>query len=471
MTSEYDGISQQRILEIGDKTGTFIHEALRRLGLTAAVDEHPADRLPPEVVQACIRRAIREENDTALINDLPLYPDHAGGVAGILAHLTGLGAIEPYLQYENWEDLWIVGPDCVFIRYGLPGRTGLQHEPGKFQLPVTFDSPEHLIRTLKAHLPAGAVWDTAHPCCDAMLPGAIRFHGSLKEVGREVYVTLRHHRSQVTLLPELVERGMLAPAMATFLDSAVKLGLTMLLIGGTGSGKTTLLNALLLCITGRHEHLLTIEQQAELRVAEPRFRHLVPHVTALWTRPGSPDGTGAITMTDLVRDALRMAPTRIIIGEIRGPEALDWLWAAKTGHKGSLASLHGESCADGLRLCRMYCQMAERSDLPEASLVELIASAVDLVLYLERDERDGSRRVAEIAEVDSYVPPVSGGGSGRVALNSLFVWDPASKGHHWTGTRPRCTDVLLRRGLPLGIDLTAVPAPNGATGEVAGRSR
>ena len=453
--SPWPGISLNDLLNIADDGRGRIHQEIIGRGLIGAGgQDHPARRLPPEVMNACILAAIHEYNETALLEGRPLFPDHAAGQESIRDYITGYGPITPYLRYENIEELWILGPDLIIAEFGTPGPDGLQHEPGRYTLPVQYASTEHLVRTFKPQAAAvPASWDASRPGCSATLLDGLRFEGTLDSIGKSVYVTLRHNRSFVVTLADLVQRGTLSPAMATFLDSAVKLGLTIIVAGGTASGKTSLLNALLLCLAGLPINIVTIEQQPELRASEPEFRPLLPQVLALLTREGGAGGTGAIDETELLRRALRMRPERIGMGEIRGPEALAWLRAAKTGHRGSWATIHADSCLDALYMLQFYCQMAG-TPLTQAALLEFISRSVDLVVYLERDEATGQRRVMDLVEITGYVQS-EGTGIGRPAHQSLFVWDEAAEAHRWTGNRPRCADRLLRRGLPLGIDLTA----------------
>jgi pilus assembly protein CpaF len=188
---------------------------------------------------------------------------------------------------------------------------------------------------------------------------------------------------------ELVVNGTLTSELRDLLETAVRERRSLLVSGGTGSGKTTLLNALSSAI-GSTERVVTIEDAAELRL------HL-PHVVRLESRPASVEGRGAVTIRDLLRNALRMRPDRIVIGEVRGPEALDLLTALNTGHDGALCTVHANSPSDALRRIETLALMAGVG-LPHAAIREQVARGIDLVVHMVRD-RDGSRRVDELGEV------------------------------------------------------------------------
>ena len=238
--------------------------------------------------------------------------------------------------------------------------------------------------------PLGRRADEAEPLCDARLPDGSRVNVVLPPLALDGPVlTIRRFRPRGFGPDDLVAHGTLAPPLLDFLGRAVRARCTLLVCGGTGSGKTTTLGALAGFIDPA-ERVVTIEDAAELRLA-------LPHVVRLEARPPNLEGRGEVTIRRLVRNALRMRPDRLIVGEVRGAEALDLLVALSTGHAGSLCTLHAGSAAEALRRLETLALMADVG-LPLAAIRDQIADAVDLVVRQERGA-DGVRRVVEVAEV------------------------------------------------------------------------
>jgi len=234
-------------------------------------------------------------------------------------------------------------------------------------------------------------------------------------------------------LDGLIGLGTVNRELADFLRRAVAGGLNLLVSGGTASGKTTTLNALGAAIPSA-ERVVTIEETAELRLEE-----LLADCVALEARAANVEGLGRIAIRELVRHALRMRPTRIIVGEVRGPEALDMLSAMNTGHEGSMGTIHANSARHALSKLRTYVLMAEEHLTAEVA-TEMIAETVDLVVHLHLDQRSGTRRVAQVAEV-------AGLEGGRVLANDLFRWEHQRLVS--TGVRPRFAERLPMLALAL----------------------
>ena len=228
---------------------------------------------------------------------------------------------------------------------------------------------------------------------------------------------------------------------ARFLDAAVRAGVNILVSGATGSGKTTLLNALGASIASLDERVVTIEETPELQLAKQ-----LPDCVPLQARPGNVEGEGEITVRDLVRNALRMRPTRIVVGEVRGGEALDMLLALNTGHDGSLGTIHGNSPRDALaRLATLARMTAEQ--LPREALLAMVAQTIELVVHLRAEPRTGQRRLVHIFEVTGLEGDILAG-------QDLWTLDRAGQRLAWTGLQPRCLAKFRAKGLPYALPLT-----------------
>jgi pilus assembly protein CpaF len=253
--------------------------------------------------------------------------------------------------------------------------------------------------------PLGRRADEAEPLCDARMHDGSRVNVVLPPLALDGPVlTIRRFRRRGLSPEELVEHGTLTRPLLEFLARAVRARCTLLICGGTGSGKTTTLNALSTFI-GAGERVVTIEDAAELRLRQP-------HVVRLEARPPNLEGRGEVTIRRLVRNALRMRPDRIVVGEVRGAEALDLLTALSTGHDGSLSTVHAGSCAEALRRIEVLALMADLG-LPHAAIREQVADAFDLVVCQARAS-DGTRRVVSVAEVVR----VAAGAAAR----ELYTW-------------------------------------------------
>ena len=309
-------------------------------------------------------------------------PEQAQRAArSITDELTGLGPIGPLLRDPSITEVMINSRHEVFVeRAGCIERTKVAFR--------TESDLRHLIERVTA--PLGLRVDASSPWVDARLPDGSRFHAVLPPIAlRGPVVTIRKFAETLWTLDQLIEMGSIDDASAVRLASAVRDRENVLVSGGGGTGKTTLLGVLARMIPG-DERVVTIEDAAELRLG-PR------HVVALECRPPNVEGRGEVSLRDLVRCAMRMRADRIVVGEVRGPEALDMLQALTSGHAGSMATVHADAPREALMRLEMMALMAAPG-LSVAAARRQVLSAVDLVVHLVRDA-DGRRRVEEITEV------------------------------------------------------------------------
>lgn len=302
-------------------------------------------------------------------------------VDAILNDMFGVGPIEPLLADETVTDILVNGPDQVYVE-----------RAGRLELTtLKFRDDAHV--TSVAQRIAAAVGrrvDESSPMVDARLADGSRVNVVLPPVAmRGPSISIRKFAKRDITLARMAQQGNISPAMLQALKAACTCRLNVVISGGTGSGKTTLLNALSQHIE-EHERIVTIEDAAELQL-------LQPHVVSLETRPENTEGLGGISQRDLVRNALRMRPDRIILGEIRGPEAFDVLQAMNTGHDGSMTTIHANSPRDAISRLESMVMMAN-ANLQLLSIRRQIASAVHLFVQVER-MRDGVRRVTRITEI------------------------------------------------------------------------
>jgi pilus assembly protein CpaF len=299
----------------------------------------------------------------------------------VLLLATGLGPLEPLLADPTVDEVMVNGPGSVYVERG--GR--LDH------IAVEFAGEAELMHAIERVLaPLGRRVDEAAPLCDARLADGSRVNVVIPPLSLSgPCLTIRRFRREGFSLRDLVARGTLPAALAELLAVCVAARASILVSGGTGSGKTTTLNALSGAIPGE-ERIVTIEDAAELRLRQR-------HVVRLESRPPNLEGRGEVTIRQLVRNALRMRPDRIVVGEVRGAEALDMLQALNTGHDGSLTTVHANSPEDALRRVETLALMAGLG-LPHRAVREQVASAVEVVVHLERLP-DGSRVVDSVVEV------------------------------------------------------------------------
>lgn len=299
-------------------------------------------------------------------------------VAQLAEELLGFGPLQPLLADPRVTDVLVNGPDEVYVeREGRLVRTGARFRDERHV--------EEVARRLAAA--AGRRLDAAHPYADARLPDGSRLHAILPPCAvRGAAITIRRFGRSFPAFADLERAGTVSPGEAERLRAAVRERQNVVVAGATGSGKTTLVNALA-GLVSPEERLVTIEDGAELRIAHP-------HVVALECRHANVEGLGAVTLRDLVRNALRMRPDRIVIGEMRGPEAFDVLQAWHTGHRGSFTTIHANGPEDALERFATLAALGGEG-VPFDALHRQVLAAVDLVVFVERD-REGRRRVAAI---------------------------------------------------------------------------
>ena len=357
-------------------------------------------------------------------------------VQEILDELTGMGPLQPLLDDADVTEIMVNGPKKIYVEKG-----------GKLiKSPVTFDDDDHVLRIIdRIILPLGRRVDADSPTVDARLPDGSRVNAVIRPVAIDgPAITIRKFKKDKLSIQQLIDYGSLTANMAEFLRACVVARLNVVISGGTGSGKTTLLNVLSSYIP-EHERIISIEDAAELQLQQD-------HIMRMETKVANVDGTGAVTIRDLVRNSLRMRPDRIIVGECRGGEALDMLQAMNTGHDGSLTTLHANSPRDALSRLETMVLMAGM-DLPLKVVRQQISSAVDLIVQQSR-LNDGARRVTAITEV-------VGMEGDTVVLTDIFKFEQTGVGENnkvlgelrATGIRPIFTPRLEAAGFKLGGDI------------------
>jgi len=353
----------------------------------------------------------------------------------VMAEILGYGPIEPLLRDDTVTEIMVNGPKAIYVeRAGRIERTS-----------ITFDNDEHLLRIIdRIVAPLGRRVDESSPMVDARLPDGSRVNVTIPPISLVGPVLTVRKFARIPYTDEdLKAHGTLTAEFIQFSRACVEARLNIIISGGTGSGKTTLLNVLSGYIPSR-ERIITIEDAAELQLKQE-------HVVTLEARPPNIEGRGQISIRELVINALRMRPDRIVVGEVRGGEALDMLQAMNTGHDGSLSTLHANTARDALRRLETMVLMSGM-DLPLRAIREQVSSAIDCIVHLERMS-DGSRRVVQVAEVQGMEGDVivmqdvfhfqqSGFRDGRI----LGRLEP-------TGIRPKFADKLERAGIRLPAQL------------------
>jgi pilus assembly protein CpaF len=352
---------------------------------------HALDQLAESLRERLVERA-RESPDglpveqrvSELVADeaaaLP-EPERARLAERVLRLATGLGPLEPLLADPAVDEVMVNGCSSVYVERA--GR--VEHAPAAFEDDAAL---MHAIERILA--PLGRRVDEASPLCDARLADGSRVNVVIPPLAVDgPCLTIRRFRREGFSLDDLVENGTMPAPLAGYLAGAIEARASILVSGGTGSGKTTTLNALSGAIPGG-ERIVTIEDAAELRLRQP-------HVVRLEARPPNLEGRGEVTIRQLVRNALRMRPDRIVVGEVRGAEALDMLMALNTGHEGSITTVHANSPDEALRRLETLALMADVA-LPHDAVRAQVADAFDLVVHQAR-RPGGERRVVALAEV------------------------------------------------------------------------
>lgn len=394
------------------------------------------DLLNPQAVSNAsfsqIETAVTEYVTSSIEQEsLPLTrPERKRLVEDLMYEVLGLGPLSPLMTDSTVSDILVNGPHQIYIeRHGLLELTD-----------VHFHDEDHLMLTIERILSrVGRRVDESSPMADARLADGSRVNVIIPPLALNGPVlSIRRFMRSILDVSELVSHGALTAEAAEFLKLAVQAQLNIVVSGGTGSGKTTMLNCLSQYI-GEGERVLTIEDTAELQLSQQ-------HVVNLEARPKNTEGKGAVSIRDLVKNALRMRPDRIIVGEVRGAEALDMLQAMNTGHDGSLATLHSNSPRDTLARLETMMLMAEL-DLPQRVLREQIGSALHLIVHVNR-YADGSRRIANITEITGVENNV-------VLIQDIFVTKRVEDRMEMqaTGIVPAILDLMHERGVEVDSDI------------------
>jgi pilus assembly protein CpaF len=348
-------------------------------------------------------------------------------VDDVIDEVLGYGPIDPFLRDDEITEVMVNGHDQVFVERG-----GVL-----FETDAQFADNDHLMRVIERIVAGvGRRVDEASPMVDARLPDGSRVNVIVPPLAlKGPILTIRKFSADALTADDLIDLGSLTPELVEVLDGCVRGKLNVLISGGTGVGKTTLLNVLSSFIPST-ERILTIEDAAELQLDQE-------HVVSLESRPPNIEGQGEIRIRDLVRNALRMRPDRIIVGEVRGPETVDMLQAMNTGHEGSLTTIHANSPRDALARLEVLVLTAG-VDLPLRAIREQIASAFDLVVQVSRLV-DGTRLVTHVTEVLRMESDV-------ITIQDLFVAKPGTGAVRPTGIRPHFADKLAASGVTLPAD-------------------
>ncbi len=353
----------------------------------------------------------------------------------IVAEILGYGPIEPLLRDATITEVMVNGPKNVYIERG-----------GKIErAAVEFQDDDHVQRIIQRIVsPLGRRIDESSPMVDARLPDGSRVNAIIPPLALSgPTVTIRKFAKVPLTVQDLIRFGTFDDRFVTLVKACIHARLNIIISGGTGSGKTTLLNILSGFIPG-DERIVTIEDAAELQLRQE-------HVVRLEARPANMEGKGQVTIRNLVVNALRMRPDRIVVGEVRSGEALDMLQAMNTGHDGSLTTLHSNGPRDTLRRLETMVLMAGM-DLPLRAIREQIASALDLIVHQER-MRDGSRRVTYVTEVQGMEGDV-------IVMQDIFAFQQTGiqdgkiiGSLEPTGVRPKFTERLEAAGAPIPPDV------------------
>lgn len=376
-------------------------------------------------IQSLFEQILTEENIVLS------RPERARLFEQISAEILGFGPLQSLLEDDTITEIMVNGPKNVYIE-----RKGKVH-----RVPITFESNDHVMRIIdRIVAPLGRRIDESSPYVDARLPDGSRVNAVIPPISLVGPVlTIRKFSKNPITVDQMIQFGSVSPESVQFLKACVESRLNIIISGGTGSGKTTLLNVLSSFIPS-DERIITIENAAELQLRQE-------HVVTLESRPPNIEGRGEITIRDLVINALRMRPERIIVGECRGGETLDMLQAMNTGHDGSMTTAHANSPRDALSRIETMCMMAGM-DLPIRAIREQVASAVDVICQQER-MRDGTRKVTTITEVSGMEGDV-------ITMTDIFVFEQTGTENgrivgrlRPTGLRPKFMDRIEAAGIHL----------------------
>ena len=369
--------------------------------------------------------------------NVPLsQPERERLIMDVLHETFGLGPLEPLLADQDIADILVNGSQNVYVE-----KNGKLHK-----VDVVFKDDAHLLQIIDRIVSkVGRRIDESSPMVDARLPDGSRVNAIIPPLAIDgPMLSIRRFGVDPLKMEDILKFDALTQSMATVLQGAVKARLNILISGGTGAGKTTLLNILSEYIPN-DERIISIEDSAELQLKQE-------HVVRLETRPPNIEGSGAVNQRELVRNCLRMRPDRIIVGEVRGGEALDMLQAMNTGHDGSLSTIHANAPRDALSRLETMVLMAGM-DLPERAIREQMASAVNIVIQLSRLS-DGTRKIIKLSEI-------SGMEGNIIVMQDIFVYNKQGVSEDGrvigtftaTGVRPKFADKLQVSGIELPLDI------------------
>jgi len=356
----------------------------------------------------------------------------------IAAEILGFGPLQALLEDDKITEIMVNGAKNIYV----------ERDGKLYRVPITFESDEHVMRIIDRIVsPMGRRIDESSPYVDARLPDGSRVNAVIPPISLVgPTITIRKFFRNPLTIEQLIEFGTITPEAVQFLKACVEARLNIVISGGTGSGKTTLLNVLSQFIPN-DERIITIENAAELQLRQE-------HVVTLESRPPNIEGRGEVTIRQLVINALRMRPDRIIVGEIRDEAALDMLQAMNTGHDGSMTTAHSNSPRDTLARIETMVLMAGM-DLPVRAIREQVSSALDLVVHQERF-RDGTRKVVNITEVSGMEGDV-------ITLTDLFVFEQTGYSNGKvvgrlkpTGLRPKFIDKIEAAGIHLPASIFGI---------------
>jgi pilus assembly protein CpaF len=398
------------------------------------IDLETLNRLPEDIARERVRQAIR---DTVQNERIPLaHREREQMVSEILDELFGLGPLEPLLNDGTISDILINGSGKVYLE-----RRGLLESTE-----VRFNDDQHLMRIIDRIVSrVGRRVDESSPMVDARLPDGSRVNVIIPPLALDgPTVSIRRFGTDRLKGQDLISNNTLTKQMLDLLDGCVHGKLNIMISGGTGAGKTTLLNILSAFIPS-NERIITIEDAAELQLRQE-------HVVRLETRPPNIEGQGAVRQRQLVINALRMRPDRIVVGEVRGEEAVDMLQAMNTGHEGSLTTIHANTPRDALTRLETMVAMANLN-LPDKAIRQQIASAIHLIVQINRLP-DGTRKVTSITEVTGMEGPV-------ITIQDLFVFERRGFDSNNrvvgqfrpSGIRPKFTERLQGAGIKFDANL------------------
>lgn len=436
-TSRLSGLTARRAAPPGAAPSSRIHDIKNEVQNRLLAELDPS----MDVTQTAeVRRQIEELFESILVemNIVLSRPERRRLFEQIVAEILGLGPIEPLLSDETITEVMVNGAKNIYVERG-----GKIHRE-----PASFESDDHLMRIIdRIVAPLGRRIDESSPYVDARLNDGSRVNAVIPPISLVGPVlTIRKFAKNPITVEQLIEFGTLTAEAIEFMKACVIARVNMVISGGTGSGKTTMLNVLSQYIPS-DERIVTIENAAELQLRQE-------HVVTLETRPPNIEGRGEVTIQNLVVNSLRMRPDRIIVGEIRDEAALDMLQAMNTGHEGSMTTAHSNSPRDTLSRIETMTLMAGM-DLPTRAIREQIASALELVVHIER-MRDGTRKVTHVSEIQGMEGDV-------ITMTDIFIFEQTGLENgrvigrlRPTGLRPRFMEKIEQSGIHLPASIFGV---------------